>query len=325
MTIGESGSTLLYPLFQTWSREYAKVDPHVRITVERSDSEAGIAKAISGQVQIGASDAFMPDERLESAPDILNVPLAIAAVTVNYNVPGLNAAGLKLDGTVLAGIYSGTIRYWNDPRIASLNPGIALARRAIVPIHRSDGSGTTALFTQYLTYSTPSWEAGPATGTTIGWPAVPGAIAAVENLGMIQACREKPYSIAYVGSSLHRAVDEARLGTARLGNQAGRFLLPTSDSVGEAAATLGPRTPGDERLSLVYAPGTGSYPLVGYEYAIVSAKQSNARSAAAIRAFLLWVIDGYGGSTHENLDAVGFVALPDFVRSLSLAQIGKIR
>ena len=325
MALVESGSSLLYPLFVIWAREYAKVEPEIPIMVERSDSDAGIARAISGRAQIGASDVFMSDEQLAAEPGVANIPLAIAAVTVNYNLPGLNDARLKLDGPVIAGIYAGDVRFWNDPQLVKLNPGAALPHRTIIPIRRSDSSGTTEIFTQYLTYSTPSWEDGPGTGTIVEWPPVRGAIGAVENRGMVEASGRTPYSIAYVGASLHDAVERAGLGTARLGNQAGRFVLPTTQSVSEAAATLESRTPGDERLSLVYAPGDGTYPLVGYEYAVVATKQRSPQTAAAIRSFLAWVLDEYGGGAQRHLDAVRFVALPEYVRSLSLAQVEQIR
>jgi phosphate transport system substrate-binding protein len=324
VTIVESGSTLFYPLFHIWIGEYAKANRNVRMTATGSGSEAGIAQAISGAAQIGASDAFMSDEQLRANPQIVNIPLAIAAETVNYNVRGLNRAGLKLDGTTIAGIYSGTIRFWDAPQIAALNPGVRLTHHLIVPIRRGDGSGSTFLFTQYLTFSDSSWEKGPGSGTTIAWPGVPGAIAANGNPGMVQASRKTPYSIAYIGTSFHDAIAKAGLGTARIGNQANKFLLPTAATVSAAASVLSPRTPRDERLSLVDAPGDDSYPLVGYEYAIVSTKQPSPATAAAIRTFLLWAVDSCTGNSPKDLGAVRFIALPEYIRALSVEQIEKI-
>ncbi len=325
LTLVETGSTLFYPLFQIWIAQYAKTNPKVRITANGTGSEIGIKEAIAGTAQIGASDAFMSDEQLRGNPQIINVPLAIAALTVNYNLPGLNHAGLKLDGATLAGIYAGTIRYWDDKPIADLNPGLRLPHHAILPIHRSDGSGSTFLFTQYLTFSTPSWEQGPGYGTTIVWPAVPGTITASGNPGMVQATRKNPYSVSYVGTSLHDLVAKAGIGTALIGNQAGRFLLPTPETVRAGASELDPRTPPDQRLSLVYAPGANSYPLIGYEYVIVSTKQPNSATAAAIREFLSWALDTCDGSSQKNLSAVQFIALPEYIRALSIVQIEKIQ
>jgi phosphate transport system substrate-binding protein len=276
-------------------------------------------------VQIGASDAFMTDEELKDDPQILNIPLVIAAETVNYNLPGLNRTNLKLDGPTIAGIYTGTIRFWDAGPIADLNRGIRLPHHVIVPIRRSDGSGSTFLFTQYLTFSTPSWETGPGYGTTIAWPTVPGSITARGNPAMVQASKSNAYSIAYIGTSLHDAIAKAGLGTALIGNQSGKFLAPTETTVRAAASVLGPRTPPDERLSLVYAPGDSSYPLIGYEYAIVSTKQPNPTVAAAIREFLLWAIDSCSGNSVKNLRAVGFISLPEYTRALSIEQIEKIQ
>jgi phosphate transport system substrate-binding protein len=325
VTLVESGSTLFYPLFHTWVAEYAKTNPNVRITTSGTGSEAGIKQTIAGAVQIGTSDAFMADEELRDNPQIVNIPLAIAAETINYNLPGLNKANLRLDGSTIAGIYGGTIRFWDAPPIAALNPGVRLPHRAIVPIRRSDGSGSTFLFTQYLTFSTPSWEKGPGYGTTIAWPAVPGSVEARGNPAMVQASKNNPYSIAYIGTSFRDAIAKAGLGTALIGNQAGKFLLPNETTVRAAASVLGPRTPPDERLSLVYAPGDNSYPLIGYEYAIVSTKQPNPTTAAAIREFLLWAVDSCSGNSTKNLRAVGFIALPEYIRALSIEQIEKIQ
>jgi phosphate transport system substrate-binding protein len=325
LTLVETGSTLFYPLFHIWIAEYAKTNPNVRITASGTGSEAGIKQAIAGAVQMGASDAFMSDEELRSNPQILNIPLAIAAETVNYNLPGLNNANLKLDGPAIAGIYAGTIRFWDAKPITDLNPGLRLPHHTIVPIRRSDGSGSTFLFTQYLTFSTQSWESGPGYGTTIAWPAVPGSVSALGNPGMVQATKKNAYSISYIGTSLHDQIAKAGIGTALVGNQAGKFLLPTEATVRAGASTLDPRTPPDERLSLVYAPGADSYPLIGYEYVIVSTKQPNPATAAAIRAFLYWAVDSCSGSSAKNLGAVRFIALPEYIRALSIVQIEKIQ
>ncbi len=325
LTLVESGSTLFYPLFRIWTVEYAKASPGVRVTARGTGSEAGVKDAIAGSAQIGASDAFMSDEQIKANPDMLNIPLAIGAATVNYNLPGLNKTNLRLDGPAIAGIYAGTIRFWDAKQIAALNAGVALPHHAVVPIHRRDGSGSTFLFTQYLAFSTPAWEQGPNYGTTITWPDVPGAMAADGNLGMVQATKSTPYSISYIGSSLHGEIAKAGIGTALIGNQAGTFLLPTTETVRAGAAALDSRTPSDERLSLVYAPGENSYPLIGYEYAIVSKKQSNPQVASAIREFLTWSIDSSRGSSSKNMNAVRFIPLPEYIRALTILQIEKIQ
>jgi phosphate transport system substrate-binding protein len=324
IALHETGSTLIYPLFELWIPDYQVQHPDIAFTAGATGSGDGIAKAIAGAVQIGASDAYMSETDIEQTPQILNIPLAISAQTVNYNLPGL-AAPLKLDGPTLAGIYNGQITMWNAPEITALNPGLALPPHRIVPMHRADEAGDTFIFTQFLDFSTESWDDAIGYGTSINWPFVPGAAAFTGNAGMVQALAQTPYSIGYVGISFRTTIAKAGLGTAMLKNQSGRFLLPTPDTISAAAAELDPRTPADERLTLVYASGDTSYPLINYEYAIVSKKQADPQTAAAIRQFLLWAVSAQGGNAAQYLDKVGFIPLPDFIRGLSEAQIGLIK
>jgi phosphate transport system substrate-binding protein len=275
-------------------------------------------------VEVGASDAYMTDEQMQASPGMLNIPLVISSQVVAYDLPGLNQAKLRLDGPTLAGIYTGSIRSWDEAPIVAMNPGLKLPHQTIVPVHRSDSSGDSFIFSQYLTFSTDSWEFGPSFGTDVAWPAVPGAIGATGNAGMVKAVAATPYSIAYIGSSFMDDVAAARLGTATLKNQAGKFVAPTPQSVLVAAAALNARTPKDERLSLVFAPGDNSYPLVNYEYAIVAMKQPNPATAEALRRFLLWAIGSGAGNAPKTLDPLHFATLPEYVRALSDAQIREI-
>jgi phosphate transport system substrate-binding protein len=324
VTLKSAGSTLMYPLLEKWTQQYRSVAPDIRITTAPTGSGAGIQEAIAGAVQFGVSDAYMTDEQMAASPGMLNIPLAISWQLVNYNLPGLNSAGLRLDGPTLAGIYTGSIRSWDDPAIAAMNPGVNLPHREIVPIHRGDSSGNSFVFSQYLTFSTDSWEFGPSFGTDIAWPSVPGAKSAIGNEGMVKALAATPYGIAYIGASLTGQVASAHLGTATLKNQAGKFLTPSPQSVRLAAAELSPRTPKDERLSLVFAPGAGSYPLVNYEYAIVAAKHADPATAAALREFLLWAIGARQGNDQNVLDRLHFATLPEFIRALSDVQVRQI-
>jgi phosphate transport system substrate-binding protein len=325
IVLHETGSSLLYPLFEMWLRDYRGAAPGVSLTAAATGSGAGEDAAIAGRVEIGASDAYLSDEQAEQNPEIKNIPLAISAQTVNYNLPGRNAAGLKLDGPTLAGIYKGAITRWNARPIAAMNPGFALPAQRIVPIRRADASGDTFIFTQFLDFSTQSWADAIGYGTTVAWPAVSGELAATGNAGMVKAAAATPYSVAYIGISFGDAVAKAKLGTATLKNQNGRFVLPNAQTVGAGASVLDPRTPPDERLSLVFASGEGSYPLINYEYVVVSTRQPNAETAAALRHFLLWAISPTGGNAPKYLDKVGFIALPDFIRGLSEHQIALIR
>jgi phosphate transport system substrate-binding protein len=324
ITLHATGSTLLFPLFQRWVAAYTQANPGIVIDTGATGSGAGIDAAVAGKVQIGASDAFMSEEQAARYPEIMNIPLAISAQTVNYNQPKLNDTALKLDGPTIAGIYSGKIRTWDAPQITVLNPGVRLPHETIVPIRHDDRSGDTFLFTQFLDFSTQTWENSVGYGTAVIWPSVSGEQAVTGNDGMVKAIAATPWSIGDIGISFRNEIAGAGLGTAMVGNQAGKFLLPTPATVSAAADQLDPRTPADERLSLAFAPGDDSYPLINYEYAVVSAKQDNAAAAAAIRQFLLWTIAVDGGNAAKFMDEVGFIALPDFIRALSEKQIKRI-
>jgi phosphate transport system substrate-binding protein len=279
---------------------------------------------MGGTAHIGGSDAYMSDQQAEQNPQLVNIPLAISAQTVNYNIPGLSGAGLKLDGSTLAGIYSGRITQWDAPAIAAMNPGVTLPHQQIVPIRRADASGDSFIFTQFLDFANQDWEDRVGYGTSVQWPSVAGERTATGNAQMVQTLASTPYSIAYVGISFRDSIAHAGLGTARLENQSGHFLLPTPETVSAAASMLDSRTPPDERLSLVFAPGAQSYPLINYEYVVVSKRQPDSATAAALRGFLLWSISLDGGNADKYLNAVGFIALPDFIRGMSEHQISLI-
>jgi phosphate transport system substrate-binding protein len=325
VTLNETGSTLLYPLFQLWIPDYARVAPNVSITAAATGSGKGIDAAISGEARIGASDAYMSDEQVQKNRGILNIAVAISAQTVNYNVPGLNEAGVKLDGPTLAGIYSGKITTWDAPAIAAMNPGLQLPHQTIVPIRRAEASGDTFVFTQFLDFSTQTWEYRVGYGTSVAWPEVAGEKTATGNEGMVQALAATPYAVGYVGVSFRDAIAKAGLGTAPLKNQSGKFVLPTAETVSKGASALDARTPPDQRLTLVFAPGERSYPLVNYEYVVVAARQDDPEVAAALRSFLRWAVSPEGGNAAKYLDAVGFIPLPTFIRALSENQIDLIK
>ncbi|MDE2488808.1 MAG: phosphate ABC transporter substrate-binding protein PstS [Alphaproteobacteria bacterium] len=321
----ETGSSLLYPLFNLWVVDYAKTHPAIQITTQSTGSGTGIAQAISGIAQIGASDAYLADAQMRKDPGMLNIPLAISAQMINYNLPGLNNRHLKLSGPVLAGIYSGQIRDWDAPQIKAINPGVPLPHHAIVPVHRTDGSGDTFIFTQYLSFSTPAWGKSIAYGTTVNWPAVPGGIGANGNPGMVNASKGTPYSIAYIGVSFRKATQEAGLGEAMLQNRSGKFVMASEKTISAAVAATAAKTPADERISLIFAPGPESYPIINYEYAIVKQQQSSPEMAGALKTFFNWAISPAGGNSAKYLRQVGFVSLPAPVRTLSERQIATIR
>ncbi len=331
VNLSETGSTLLYPLFNTWAAAYEKAVPSVHITSGATGSGAGIAQAVAGKVILGASDAYMSDNEAMAHPNILNIPLAISAQTVDVNLPGLRNGVLNLSGPVLAGIYSGNIHDWDAAPIAALNPGVHLPHHAIVPVRRIDASGDTFIFTQYLTFTTSTADGGTSSwgdtigyGTSVKWPSLPRMVTARGNDGMVRTIGYTPYSLGYVGVSYESQASGSRLIVARLENQDGKFLLPTPSTIIAAAAALTPRTPPDERLTLVFAPGADSYPLINYEYVMVSQHQANPQVASALQNFLLWCISPVDGSSSSMLQAVHFLALPTAIRARSEIQIAKI-
>ena len=334
ITLKETGSTLILPLFKVWAENYGKTHQGVTITTDGTGSQKGIAAAVGGSVQIGTSDAFMSNEEIDHHPDILNIAMAISAQTINYNLPGLTQP-LKLDGPVLVGIYTGKIRSWDDKAIVALNPGVTLVHHDIVPVRRADGSGDTFVFTQYLSFTSSSgetigfytqpasWENNPGFGTTINWPKVDGEQSAVGNQGVVDLLGKTPYAIGYVGISFSQQTGQAKLGTAMMKSYSGQFLLPTEATISAAAASLTPRTPDDERLTLVNAPGQNCYPLINYEYAIVSRKQASPEVATAMRQFLQWAVapDEHNAS---YIAAEHFIPLPAHIWVKSHDQIKAI-
>jgi phosphate transport system substrate-binding protein len=322
--LSESGSTLLHPLLDAWAAAYETVHPDVLIETAASGSGAGIAAAIAGQVQIGASDAPLRDDQM-SAPDMLNIPLAVSAQQVDYHVPELGKHPLKVDGRVLAGIYDASVAFWDDRRIAALNPGASLPHRRIVPIRRAEASGDTYLFTEYLSRSSPQWDRTVHYGTRVIWPRVDTALEDLGNTGVLQLCYRVPYSIAYVGISLLDTARTDGLSIASLQNGAGEFLQPDPSSIAAAVRSGVSKVPKDGRITLVDVAGPGVYPIVNFEYAIVRQRQSAADVAAAVRAFLAWTVDPAGGSSPSFLDQVHFLALPDPILELSRAQIASIQ
>ena len=321
----ETGSSLLYPLFNLWVPVYTKANPSVRITTQSTGSGTGMSQAIEGIAQIGASDAFLSPAMMRIHPDMLNIPLAISMQMVNYNLPGLNNRHIKLSGPVLAGIYDGSIRMWNDKAIAAMNPGVNLPDHAIIPIHRTDGSGDTYFFTQYLSFSTPSWANQYSFGTTISWAPVPGELGAEGNPGMVTALQDNEYGIAYIGTSYQQAIQQHGLGIAMLKNRNGDYVLPSAMTAKAAAAQMVSKTPADERISLIFAPGPQSYPIINYEYALVKQRQPSAATAAALRNLFTWAISPNGGNAPHFMEQVHFVPLPSSVAKLSAAQIAKIQ
>jgi phosphate transport system substrate-binding protein len=319
-SISETGSTLLAPLMGTWADAYHQQHPNVTISTGGTGSKAGIADAAAGKVNIGASDAYLSSGTLVQHQGLLNIPLAVSAQQINYNLPGV--ANLKLNGKILADMYQGSITTWNNAKIAALNPGVHLPGIRVVPVHRSDGSGDTFLFTSYLSTHDSVWNHNIGYGTTVAWPAVAGARTAMGNKGMLAACQATRGCVAYIGIAYLSQATAAGLGEARLQNTIGQYVQPDQVSIDAAVQSFVSVTPANETISMVNGPAGNGYPIVNYEYAIVSTKQPSAAKARDIKAFLHWAITL--GNSARYLTTVQFQPLPQPIVSLSDAQIAKI-
>lgn len=322
-SLSETGSTLLYPVLRNWAAAYRQQHPNVSIATAATGSGKGIAEASAGRADIGASDAYLSSGDLVTNPAMVNIPLAVSAQQVNYNLPGLRpATHLKLNGKVLALMYQGAITSWSDPRIAAINPGVALPHTRVVPLHRADSSGDTFLFTSYLSTQDAAWDRVTGYGTTVNWPPVPGARAETRNTGMVAGCKATPGCVAYIGIAYLASATAGGLGYASLRNALGDYEPPTPKSIGTVVTTFVSTTPVNETISMVDGPAVTGYPIVNYEYAIVSTRQRSAAKARDIKAFLHWVVTE--GNAPQYLDQFRFQPLPASIVSLSDAQIAKI-
>jgi phosphate transport system substrate-binding protein len=318
--ITETGSTLLYPLFGDWATAYKTAVPGVTMTLGSTGSGTGIADAANGLVNIGASDAYLSTSDLTQYPGLINIPLSVAAVMVNYNVPGLKKP-LNLNGTVLAKIYTGKITNWDDPAIAALNPGVTLSSLPIVTLHRADSSGSTFLFTSYLAAQDPADWPATSIGTTVTWPKVTGQVAATGSGGMVTSCGADKGCIAYIGISYLSKTTAAKLGVAALANKAGKFTQPSASTIATALSSFG-AAPASGAQSLIDTSAAGGYPIINYEYGIVKTTQPSSSEASLVKAFLNWVVTTGNSSTY--LSQVGFQPLPSGTLSTAQTLINSI-
>ena len=282
-----AGATFPYPLYSKWFSDYA-AKTGVRINYQSIGSGGGIRQLQEQTVDFGASDAPMSDAELAKAKGgkVMHFPMTLGAVVVTYNVPGV-PQGLKLSGAVLGDIFLGKITKWNDPRIAALNAGVSLPARDILVVHRSDGSGTSYIFTDYLSTVSPSWKAGPGTGKEVQWPV---GLGGKGNEGVAGQVRQIAGSIGYVELAYAR---QNKLSYAAMQNATGAFVAPTIEAITEAAASaarkLGANT--DYRVSIVNAPGKLSYPISSFTWLLVYEKMTDDTKARKLADFLKYALN----------------------------------
>jgi phosphate transport system substrate-binding protein len=288
-----AGATFPNPLYQKWLSEYGKVHPNVKIDYQSIGSGGGIKQLKEQTVDFGASDAPMKDDDLKSAPgEIFHIPTVLGAVVITYNLAGVNAP-LRFSPDVLADIFLGKIKKWNDPRIVADNAGITLPANDITVVHRSDGSGTSAVFTDYLSKVSAEWKDKVGAGISPSWPVGNGGKG---NEGVTGQVKQTPNTIGYV--ELAYAVQN-KLPVAQLKNASGSFVAPSIEAVTAAASASAASTPDDLRVSITNATGAQAYPISSYTYILVYKNQRDAAKGKALVDFLWWGIHEGEGFAKE--------------------------
>jgi phosphate transport system substrate-binding protein len=281
-SINGAGASFPYPLYTKWVSEFQKTNPDVQINYQSIGSGGGIKQTLEGTVDFGATDAPMTDEQLKKATSpILHIPTVMGAVVITYNLPGIKE--LKLTGEVVADIFLGKITKWNDPRIKKLNATENLPDKDILVAHRADGSGTTNIFTDYLSKVSPEWKTKVGTGTAVNWPVGTGGKG---NEGVTSAVKGGDNTIGYVELIY---AENNKLPYATMKNLAGNFVKPTLKSVTAAAASV-KTMPEDFRVSITNAAGAESYPVSGFTYLLVPKTPKDAVKGAKLVKFLRWAL-----------------------------------
>jgi phosphate transport system substrate-binding protein len=287
LQLNGAGATFPYVIYSKWFDEYQK-KTGVQFNYQSIGSGGGIKQVIEGTVDFGATDGPMKDEQLAEAKtkqgtDVLHIPTVMGAVVATYNVSGIGA-GLKLTPDVLADIFLGSITKWNDPRIAASNKGVTLPNKPIVVVHRSDGSGTTYIFVDYLSKVSERWKSAVGVGTSVNWPL---GLGGKGNEGVAGQVKQIDGSVGYV--ELAYAVKN-NLSFATIRNRSGNFIVPSIESVTAAAMNEAKRMPADLRVSITDAAGKDSYPISGFTWLLVYRDQKNAEKAKAMVNFLRWAM-----------------------------------
>ena len=339
-TIAETGSASFYPLANLWIKNFSRLYPNVQINTQNTGSGTGQSFVAKGLVQIGGSSAYLSDAQQAANPSVLNIPLAVTADIIEYNIPGFpQSIHLNFTATLLTQIYNSTVVYWNATEIKQVNPGAAnlLPYRLIWPTYRSDAEGDTLVFTQYLS-NDPWWNSTIGSGLQVSWPACPTCPSTPQsslgNPGIVLATGKRDGAISYVSvealdqwvlcKTRNPLCSDFHLSYGLLQNKEKHFVEATLDNIEQAIGDLAPQTPADERLSLTNAPGPNSYPIVGYEYALVNKHQVTPEFALVLRAFLRYCLLPAYGNSLNYLGVYHYAPLPGAITRLSLDQVAQI-
>ena len=302
-TLTGAGATFPYPIYSKWFSDYHKLHPDIEINYQSIGSGGGIRQVTSGTVDFGASDGPMSDEQLASSKvKIVHIPTVMGSVVPAYNVPGVKEE-LKFTGEVLAGIYLGRITTWNDNAIQSINKGATLPNTPIVVIHRAESSGTTFVFTDYLSKVSPDWKGGPGKGTAIKWPV---GLAAKGNEGVTGQIRQIEGSIGYV-ELIYALQNKIPFGVVK--NSAGNFVKASLDTT--TAAAKGAKIPNDYRVSITNAPGSDAYPIATFTWLLIPQKPADQAKGKILVDFLNWMLNDGQKETTE----LSYAPLPPEVAS----------
>ena len=314
-TLTGAGATFPNPIYTKWFDAYAK-QTGVQINYQSIGSGGGIRQFTEGTVDFGASDGPMTDQQVAAAQgNVVHIPTVLGAVVLTYNVPELGATTLKFDGPTIADIFLGKITKWNDRRIAQLNPGAKLPAGDIIVAHRSDGSGTSYIFTDYLSKVSPEWSSKVGRNTSVSWPV---GLGGKGNEGVTQQVKQNPGSLGYV--ELIYAVSN-KLPYAQVKNASGAFVEPSLASVSAAAAgaDLGPNT--DFRVSITNAAGAEAYPISSFTWLLVHKTMTDSTKAAEIKAFCTWMV---GADAQRMASELQYAPLPAPVVELVKARLASM-
>jgi phosphate transport system substrate-binding protein len=313
-TLNGAGATFPYPMYSKWFSEYHKAHPEVEINYQSIGSGGGIRQVLAGTVDFGASDGPMTDEQLaQSKTKILHVPTVLGADVPAYNIAGVTGE-LKFTPEALAGIFLGKITAWNDPAIAKANPGVKLPGDQIVVIHRSDGSGTTYIWTDYLSKVSPEWQSQAGKGTSVKWPV---GLGGKGNEGVAGMIRQMQGSVGYI-ELIYAVQNKITYGTVR--NAAGEFVKASLDSVTAAAASI-KSMPADFRVSITNAPGKDAYPISSFTWLLIPAQSKDAAKGKIIADFLNWMVDDGQKMTAD----LTYAPLPEGVATKVKAEIKQVQ
>ena len=315
LLINGAGATFPYPIYSKWFDVYAKENPGIKFNYQSIGSGGGIRMLSNRTVDVGASDAPMTDQQLSDAPGkILHFPSVMGAVVIAYNLPGFTGT-LRLTGPVVADIFAGKITKWDDDKIKALNAGAAIPSQDIVVCHRSDGSGTSYIFTDYLSKVSPDWATDPGKGTAVKWPT---GLGGKGNEGVTALVQQTPGAIGYI--ELIYALNN-KIPFAQLQNKAGNWVDASLAGVTAAAASSADQMAADFRVSITNAPGADAYPISSFTWLLVYQKQTNKDVGEQIKKFLSWAMT-QGQTLAPDLK---YAPLPAAVVQKETAQIQQIQ